>query len=123
MVDTLDLDALLPESKKLILKGKSYEVLPLTIEQLIIFAKLEEKLKKVKVADEIKSIIFDALKPVIPELENLNFTINQLLKIVEFAQSSSLPAENKTVKDYDPKKKINSAEESPTSSASIPPTP
>jgi len=123
MVDILDLDALLPEPTKIKLHGKLFDCLPLTIEQLIILAKLEENLKTIKKPEDIRPLIFNALKPIIPGLENLNFTINQLFEIAKFAQKASLPPENKTIKDFDVKKKINSVEESPISSDSTQPIP
>lgn len=121
MVDTLDLDALLPEPKKIVLHGKSLDVLPLTIGQLIILAKLEAKLMSAKQPDDFKTLVLDALKPVIPELNDVNFTIDQLKAIQQFVQKASLP-ETKTAKEFEPKKKVDSAEASPTSPTSTPPT-
>ena len=123
MVDTLDLDALVPEPKKIKLNGKFFDVLPLTIKQLINLAKLEQKLINIKNEDEVKPLILETLKPIIPELNDVDFTYLQLMALLKFAQASSLPKENKAAEDYSPKKKIDSAKESPTSSTSTPPTP
>lgn len=115
MVDTLDLDALLPEPRKLKFLNKMYEVLPVTIEQLITLAKLEKRLVDIKNEDEIKPLILEALQPIIPGLESVKFTFNQLKSLMAFVQQPVLPSENKTEKEYNPKKKIDSVEVSPTS--------
>lgn len=122
MNDYLDLDALLPESRKIKLKGVEYECLPVTIEQLIKLAKLMNRLKTVKNDDEIKPLILKTLQPIVPELKDVNLTVGQLLKLVEFAQEVQAVKETTLAKEHDIKKNPNSVEELPNSSDSTPAT-
>jgi hypothetical protein len=124
MSDILDLDAIVPPVKEIKLKGKIIKCYPLTIRQLIKLAKLEKELMQVKSEDEIIPLIKNALKPFIPEIKNndLDFTIDQLKEIIRFAQSASVPEKATEAKEYQPKKKDNLAEQSPSSPTSTQPT-
>lgn len=114
--DILDLDALVPPSRKIKLNNKLYDVKPLTIKQLIILAKLEQRLTQVQNEDEIMPEIKKALSPVIPDIddENIDFTPAQMKAIIRFAQQISVEEAQKDeiTKDYsDTKKKQSSQEE------------
>lgn len=110
MSDILDLDALAPQPRTIKFNGKTYKCYPLTIGQLVGIARLEEKLTKIKSLDEIEGLVKEALVPFIPELkdENLDFTIDQMRAIIEFAQVSQVPQEAEQAKQFTPKKKVSS---------------
>lgn len=113
MSDILDLDALVPPSRYIKLNGKQYECKPLTIRQLVEIAHIEKKLAEITSEDEIIPIIREALKPFIPAIENeeVDFTIPQFRAIIQFAQTSAIPEKATEAREYDPKKKVASAEE------------
>lgn len=116
MPDILDLQALVPEPKKIKLhNGKLIDCFPLTIRQLVKVAKLEKQLTEVQTEDEIIELMVDALGPFIPAIKDdpeVDFTIAELWKIVRFAQDISVQEVSKETKEYapesDPKKKVGS---------------
>lgn len=127
MSDILDLDALMPPSRQVKINGKLYECKPLTIRQLINVTRLEQELTKIETAEEIMPIIKKAFTPFMPQIaedENIDFTVSQMKELIKFAQTISTAEPESEAKKYDdPKKKIPSVEESPTSSASTKATP
>lgn len=110
MPDILDLDALAPQPRTIKFNGKNYKCLPLTIGQLVGIARLEERLTKIESLDEIEEIVKEALVPFIPELKDLklDFTIEQMRAIIEFAQTSQVPQEAKQAQEFTPAKKNDS---------------
>ena len=126
MSDIFDLDALVPPSKHIKVRGKMLECKPLTIRQTITLIKLEQKMLGIQNVDEIMPLIKEALGPCVPAIledETVDFTIYELRQIIRFAQKISIPEVAPETQPYtDPKKKVISQEASPTSSGSTPAT-
>ncbi len=119
MTDILDLDALVPPTKKLTLKGVSYDVYPLTIRQLVELAKMDYKLSEMDSEEKVMPYVINTFKGFIPNLpDDADFTVFQMRAIITFAQNVSMPEQTTGAKEYAPKKKVSSPEESPTSSDS-----
>lgn len=128
MPETLDLDALAPEPRQIKVRGKTYLCTPLTIQQIIELSHLEERFGELTTLEEIAELIKNTLgtfMPAIKEEKTIDFTIDEMWKIVNFAKSFSIPSqrESESAKVYDHKKKLASQEDSPSSSTSIKDTP
>jgi len=125
--EVLDLDALIPPDRKIKIGGREFIVHPLTIQQLLVVTRLETDLTKIKSEDEVMPLIKNAMTPFIPDLEKddtIQFTAYQLRELIKFAIKISSASVDTEAKKYDnPKKKIASQEESPTSSDSTKDTP
>lgn len=126
----LDLDALMPPSRYVKLQGKTLEVKPLTVRQLIVVSQLNEKIIKATHPDDIMPMIKKALGPVIPQIlkdDTIDFTIQQFLTLLEFSQKSQGPNANsmaaKEDRQYSDKKKLDSPSQSQDSSDSTEATP
>ena len=125
MTDILDLDALLPPPRHVILGGKKLEIKPLTIRQIIILSQFREKLKTIQDGDEMLKTIRDTISLIMPAYgkdDSIDFTVSQMFELIAFAQSVSIPETATEAKKYDPKKKVSSPVASPISSDSTPDT-
>lgn len=100
---TLDLDALKPESKTVKVNGKVYEIKPL---KLTDFLNLQKTLRNIKGKSEEEMVdlidnVFENIKPIVPEIEEMGLTIPQTMALLEFIYKSETPAtvveEKKTV--------------------------
>lgn len=126
--DVLDLDALVPQSKQIKIGGNFYEIKPLTLQQLIQVARLEERMMSIKTVDEVIPLIKEVLGPIVPAVLEDKFELNvlQIKAIVQYAQKISVDlgdAPTEARQYNQPKKKDNLAEESPSSSDSTQDTP
>jgi hypothetical protein len=110
MSDILDLDVLVPEPKKAKIAGKIVDVYPPKVLHLIEMQRVFEKFKEGNVlgADATK-MIRDAILPIVPAIQEdptIDFTMEQLLALLRFAQSIAVPDEiAKNMPEQTPKKK------------------
>lgn len=116
----LDLDVIAPQPKTIKLNNRTLTCYPLTVEQLFNVIRLQDIFNGgIDDMVEAQKMIRDAFEPLIPELKSdktIKFYFNQMKTLIEFAQKISIPEPENISKQYeDPKKKVNSAEESPTS--------
>lgn len=111
----LDLDTLIPETKKIKLNGEMYDVLPVKLEDFIVIQKMFLKMKDAKPEEQIDAIseINTALKPVVPDIEKMSLTIEQLFALLNFVYSISSLSDKQTMATTE--KKTDSPEPSPTS--------
>lgn len=125
MTDLYDLDSLMPPSKKIKINGKILEIKPAKIKEYIKIVKLESRLNNTDDPDQVQKVIVETLAPVIPGIvgDDVDFTVGQIRELIKIAIEISVPQQAETSKEYqDPKKKIASPVESPTSSTSTQPT-
>ena len=78
-MENFDLDTILPEVKHVKINGQVIDVNPLRVNDII---------KLQKVGDDVEKIL-DALSGVIPKIYEVNPTIEQLQKLVEFVAGTS----------------------------------
>ena len=85
----LDLDQLAPQPKKVKLGGKIIEVHPPRLKHFIELQKffisfdgLESK-EQLDQLDRLESV----LKPIVPDIESVDLTLEQLMKLLEYALS------------------------------------
>lgn len=89
MSDTLDLDSILPRKRTIKLNGKNYEVLPATLRDFIVIQQLFLGMQNLKDNTATMAEINKALVPVVPDIEDMNLTIDQLSALLKFVYSSS----------------------------------
>jgi len=110
--DILDLDVLIPSPCKIRINGKEIDAHPLTLKQLIRITNIQTEISQTKNTKEMYDTIIDSLSPMIPALKTdptLDFSLDQLYAIIEFAQKISLPKNIATeTKEITPKKKVSS---------------
>jgi adenylosuccinate synthase len=94
MSDILDLDAILPEPRQVKLNGKTYTILPAKLKDFIAIQKLflsfqdvGDPTKQVSAIEEITKV----LKPIIPNVEEMDVTFEQLLAILQFSYNTAAP--------------------------------
>src|SRR3972149_7813968 len=126
--DILDLDNVVIPSKYIKIGKDYFEVNPATVLDFVKVAKLERKLLNIESEDDVIPTIKEALGSLVPAIaeDQIQFTIPQLKEIIKFVMKVSVPPlENPAEKRQydDPKKKVVSPEELPTSATSTPPTP
>lgn len=97
----LDLDALSPLQKRVKLKGKVYLVNPPKMTDFIAFQRLFASMRDnaedpVKQTESI-SKINQVLKPVVPDIEDMDLTFSQLMILMQFIYRDSLPADQDQV--------------------------
>lgn len=123
----LDLDAIAPQPRKIKLGGRILTCYPLNVYQLINVIRLQDKFVTSITAGEMEKAIRDAFEPLIPELKTdktITFHMNQMRRLIQFAQEISVPEPDEDKTKYeDPKKKVALAKESPDSSGSTPDIP
>jgi hypothetical protein len=90
-METLDLDKLAPEPRKVKLGGKVIDVHPAKVKNLIAIQKLFLSFRSTDKAPEeqLKDMdkIIDVLRPIVPDIDSVDFTMEQLTKLLEFANS------------------------------------
>lgn len=107
MADNLNLDQLLPEKRIIIFNGKEYECKHPTVEQMLRVADLEVQLTKAKSVKEALTKINNALKPIVPKIEEIDLTKDQLTALVRFVMDGTKPEGLKKAQDVTPKKKVD----------------
>ena len=83
MID-LDLDALVPQEKKIKLNGKEYSVKQPTLAQLLMVLSMSEKLQTDKESAEALGKMMEIIVILIPDLKDEPLTAEQAFKILEF---------------------------------------
>jgi len=118
MSTALDLDALAPEPKNVILGGKTYKVYPPKIRQMIAMQRLFAEMGNPTPDTEVHLMqrIEEVLLPLIPEMKDnkeLDLSFTQLMSLLQFI-NGMVNTGNDEVDDA--KKKSDSPESLPTSS-------
>lgn len=93
-MDTLDLDQLAPEPKNVKIGGEVIPVFPAKIKNLIAIQKLFlsfQNMGERKAEEQVKAMdnIIDVLRPIVPDIDKVDFTMQQLMALLEFANSQS----------------------------------
>lgn len=90
----LDLDALAPEVRKIKIGGKVIDCYPPKVLQLVEIAQAWEKIESGQVnAMEAIPVIKKVLEPIIPAIKDdpsIDFTFQQMVAIIKFAQESAV---------------------------------
>jgi hypothetical protein len=107
-MNELNLDELLPEPRKVFLNGKEYECKHPTVEQMLRIADLESKLRGVKSATEAINLINESIKPIMPEIEDMSLTKEQLFGLISFIITGTKPERLQKASGITPKKKLDS---------------
>lgn len=112
MSELLDLDALLPEPKKIKINGKIIECHPPTIRQLLAIQKAADASTGANVdpqeAVERLEEALSAIVPAIKEDKSIDFTLNQFYSLIKFLQEDAIPDAAKEAKSYPVQKKTDS---------------
>lgn len=125
MDEVLDLDALLPQARKVKIHGKLIDAFPPTLRQAIQLQRIGTQVIGGNLSEEeAVKVLMDTLVPLVPALaedKTIDFTFEQLVVLVEFLQKQSIP---KTVAKtpYSAEKKTDSLEPLPSSSTTTPDT-
>lgn len=93
MSDVLDLDALLPEPKKIKINGKLIDCYPPKVKHLISMQRVFARIQNAQDTDEAEKLIEDVLAPIIPAIredDTIDFTLDQLKALLQFAQNAAL---------------------------------
>lgn len=108
----LDLDALIPEPKKIKIKGKIIDCNPPTIKQLLNIQKVVDTIQNNNLqGEEAINKFEDALSAIIPALKTdpeIDLTINQFYALIQFLQTDAIPQSAVKAQDYPVQKKIDS---------------
>lgn len=102
MSDTLDLDQLIPEPKTVKVNGKVYELKPLKLKTLLNLQKILSTAKD-KSNEEMLTLMddmFASLKPIVPDIEEMDLTLPQTLALMDFIyrnEQATQGSEAKTV--------------------------
>lgn len=115
MEEILDLDKIIPESKKVKLNGKTLTVYPPTIRQLLKIQRVGQDIQaRIIIGLEAETKLIEALSSVIPALKeddgSIDFNQAQLIALVQFVQSTAIP-QDATVVGVVVKKKMDSSEQ------------
>lgn len=106
--DVFDLDALLPEPKKIKIQGKIIDANPPTVRQILHIQKVMAEIKDQNLSgEEAEEKLIDVLSVIVPEMKkdkNLDFTLEQLLALITYLQKEAVP-DNIAVKQYPDQKK------------------
>jgi hypothetical protein len=86
MSDTLDLDILAPEKKTVKVNGKLYDINPLKLKD---FLTLQRLLKASAGKSETEMVntmgdIFESLKPIVPNIDEMDLTMKQTIALLDF---------------------------------------
>jgi hypothetical protein len=86
MSDTLDLDQLLPDPKTVKVNGKVYELKPLKLTDFIVIQKLLASTQGKTDIEmiEVMGDMFTSLRPIVPDIDEMDLTIEQTLALMEF---------------------------------------
>lgn len=113
MSEVLDLDALLPEAKKVKLNGKVFDVYPATIRQLLRIQSIGQDISTGKLTGpEAEDLLINALSSIIPVLKedtSVDLNIAQMVALIDFVQKQSVP-QNEAGQAFSPQKKTVSSE-------------
>lgn len=98
----LDLDSIVPEPKRILIKGNIVEAYPPSLEDFIILSRLQSRLLKSS-SEEESMVVFDDLRKVIltclPSLENeLKLEITQVIVLTKFLLEMVNPSESAALK-------------------------
>lgn len=98
--NTLDLDALVPQSKTVKVNGKVYEIKPLKLND---FLNLQMTLRSIKGKSDEEMVdliakVFENIKPIVPEIEEMGLTIPQTMALLEFIYKQEAPVHETTEK-------------------------
>lgn len=92
-METLDLDQLAPEPRKVKIDGKIIDVMPLRLKNLIEMQRLFLTANTFEGDAEAQinamAKIIEVLRPVVPQIDEIDFTLEQLGALLEFAGSTS----------------------------------
>lgn len=116
MSEVLDLDILIPEPKKVKISGKIIDCYPPKIRQLLSMQMVWDKIKSAD-SSEAEQLLIDVLAPIVPAIKDdkdLDFTIDQLTTLLQYAQNIAIPDNLKT-NVVTTEKKTASPKPSPTS--------
>lgn len=103
----LDLDAVVPPSRYIKLQGKTLEVLPVTLNQLIELSRFEDRLNHISDTSQIKDVVKQLLGPIIPAIltdDELDFNSYQLRELIKFAEGAKQGTSSLSEEEY--KKKV-----------------
>lgn len=127
MSDILDLDALSPEVKKIKISGKIIDCYPPKLIQLIDMQKILMQIEAGNMKpEEAITRIKRVLTPIVPAMKkdkSIDFNMLQLSALLKFVTQSAISSSAVKEAGTAVEKKINSAEQSPTSSELTPATP
>lgn len=114
MSEILDLDALLPEPKKVKLSGKILDVYPPTVRQLLRLQRIGQSISDQSLSgEEAEKGMMEALSTIIPALKDddtIDINLDQMLALIDFLQKSSVP-KNEAAKEFAVEKKTESSEQ------------
>jgi len=101
MDNSLDLDTLIPQSKTVRVNGKTYEIKPLRLKD---FLNLQKTLKDLKGKTneemiELLDKVFENIKPIVPEIDEMNLTIPQTMALLEFIYKQETPETASTTQE------------------------
>lgn len=112
--DILDLDALMPQPKKIKIKGKILEAYPPTTRQILKLQRAVENVQKdAKNVEDIETALTDALVEIVPAIKDdasIDFSIQQLVALITYMIDTSVP-QSPAKKEFSPQKKTDSAEQ------------
>jgi hypothetical protein len=90
-METLDLDLIAPEIKKVKIGGKLIDVHPVKVKNLIEMQRLFLNLQALngKPEEQLAAMasIIDVLRPIVPDIDSVDFTMEQLTALLQFASS------------------------------------
>lgn len=123
MNDTLDLDVLNPQPKKVKINGEVVMCNPPKVLQLIKLQQVFNKLQGVTKSEEVVAVteeLESLLAQIIPDLveKHIDLSMEQMVALFTFLQSSAIPDQYKQIDVGDDSKKkdnLNSADQLPTS--------
>jgi hypothetical protein len=96
----LDLDSLIPESKKIKLNNKILEVLPPTVNEFITITRMQMRIKNSSDEAEAMEVFAELpkiLKRCIPELGDIELNFSQLMILIGFVLNMATPTDNKAL--------------------------
>lgn len=98
MDETLDLDKLAPKPKTVRLNGKVYEVFPAKMNDFILIEKFWKAYQKDKESKSLEDLR-EVLKPVVPDIEEMNLSFEQLGSLMQLVYSQVIDTTQKKTEE------------------------